>query len=118
MAIKILLKRSADDRLRLVGSQVVRECSGDSRFPPQVPQEALLGDTFRNPRHHLIVQPCDATGCRAGRGRSIPLLRLAKPVLDTPPRTSDYPGRRGRSVVTREWLFTVQLVSIGPNWDN
>ena len=55
MPVEIVLKGSADDCLRLIGREIVRVRSSDGRFASEVPQQALFGYTFRNPRHHPIV---------------------------------------------------------------
>ena len=56
MAFVIALKRPPDQRMCLFEGQILRMKGDDRRLAPEVPQQALLGDTLGDPRHDPLLQ--------------------------------------------------------------
>ena len=119
MPFPVTLQRAADERQRLLEGEVLGIEGDDRGLATQVPQEPLLGDPFRNPRHDPFLEPTETRGLfRWWRTAAATLLRLVEHHRKTVTDASDYPFRAVDRLRFLDRSFAVELVPVAPDRDN
>ena len=91
----------------------------DGCFATEIPQQALLDDPFRNPRHRLVLQACYQPARRVHWAGRLPLFRPPQQVLEPSfdPAGNTVVDGRGRGFGS-ERLLAIELVPVEAHRDN
>src|SRR5438128_1562504 len=119
MTLVVALQRAPYQCVRLFEGEILRMKGDDCGLAPEVPQQALLGDALRDPRHDPLPQPSEPRAVARRRGAAAAtLLRLMEHHREPVPDASDDPARGWRELGFLNRRFAVQLVAVGPDWNH
>src|SRR6185503_9679356 len=105
-----------DQRQRLFEAEILRMERRDRALAPEVPQQPLLRDAFRDPRHDPLLQPAEpCNSARVGLAAASTLFRLMKHHREPVANTTDDSARASLRLRSLDGRFAVQFVPVGPD---